>query len=378
MKTTKATSDIGQEGKDEVIVVPRLGLANRMRAVISSKIMADSLDRKLRVMWRETEDNNCSFDELFEPTVELVDAGYMTGKDYVKYNDAAIRDAKNIIRGAQDIEQNQGILLETCFEFRLDGIDFTEYKRRFTQELNGLFIPNSDIRSRLVMMPKNTVGVHIRRGDNSNSIEFSTDKDFMNEMDTILEEDPDTYFFVATDSKETKDTFRARYGAKIITRDIDYERDNSSGIKDALVDILQLSQTRMILGSYWSSFSDIAARYNNIPLRKVGTTNERDIDTNELSKQAKKERDEGDLGQSIKHYTALMKKEPDNMHHHYFGGTAYMYKGDQICNARPEDKESYINYFVNAMHCFRRTLEINPGHTSAQECLNKVLTKLSE
>ena len=43
-------------------------------------------------------------------------------------------------------------------------------------------------------------------------------------------------------------------------------RGDRGGIIDAAVDFYALSRCGSIFGSYWSSFSDIAAEYGNCPL----------------------------------------------------------------------------------------------------------------
>ena len=47
------------------------------------------------------------------------------------------------------------------------------------------------------------------------------------------------------------------------TRDL--SRDSVNGVKDALLDLMCLSKTDKIIGSYFSSFTDIAADINGIP-----------------------------------------------------------------------------------------------------------------
>ena len=49
-------------------------------------------------------------------------------------------------------------------------------------------------------------------------------------------------------------------------------RDTLAGMQDAVVDLFCLSRTRKLLGSYWSSFSDMAAELSGIPLQIVKTS----------------------------------------------------------------------------------------------------------
>lgn len=46
-------------------------------------------------------------------------------------------------------------------------------------------------------------------------------------------------------------------------------RQDENGIADAVVDLFILSRTQRLYGSYWSSFSEVAAQIGNIPLEIV-------------------------------------------------------------------------------------------------------------
>jgi len=67
------------------------------------------------------------------------------------------------------------------------------------------------------------------------------------------------FFFLATDSPEEEQDMKKLFGDRIITFAKKLDRNNPEAIQDALVDLLCLSKTRKIIGSFYSSFSDIAA-----------------------------------------------------------------------------------------------------------------------
>ena len=80
-------------------------------------------------------------------------------------------------------------------------------------------------------------------------------------MDTLVKKDKDTTFFLCTDDPDTKKFFCSRY-KNVITYDIDYSRKTTDGVKDALMELLTLAQTRLILGSYYSSYTQMASEFN--------------------------------------------------------------------------------------------------------------------
>lgn len=103
------------------------------------------------------------------------------------------------------------------------------------------------------------IGIHIRRTDNVRSIETSTDEKFFERMDQLLASNPDTRFFLATDSNEVKKLYEQRYGNKIITNHFDLSRNTLEGMENAVVDLWCLSLCSEILGSASSTYSTCAA-----------------------------------------------------------------------------------------------------------------------
>lgn len=114
---------------------------------------------------------------------------------------------------------------------------------------------------------RNIVGIHIRRTDHNVAIAGSKTEDFFRYIDKILEEDPATMFFLATDDEREENILREKYGEKIITMgDKSWGRDSSSGMKCGIIDMLCLSSCKFILGSCGSVYSRFAAEYGKIDL----------------------------------------------------------------------------------------------------------------
>ena len=99
---------------------------------------------------------------------------------------------------------------------------------------------NARIKARFA---RNTVGVHIRRTDNTVSMSRSTPEGFRRAMDREIKRDFKVRFFLATDDEALKATLVQEYPDRIITQ--------------------------RIIGSYWSSFTDTAAELRQIPLEIV-------------------------------------------------------------------------------------------------------------
>ena len=115
------------------------------------------------------------------------------------------------------------------------------------------------------------IGVHVRRGDNLMSHKYSPLDLFIKKMDENIGVDPSTTFYVSTDSNEVYETLKQIFGDKVYTAATVRSRDTLKGIQSALLDFYCLSKCKKILGSYDSSFSEIAAKMGKIPLEVIST-----------------------------------------------------------------------------------------------------------
>lgn len=109
-----------------------------------------------------------------------------------------------------------------------------------------------------------TVGVHIRRTDNVKSLSESPVEAFRRAMNHEIQENFNTRFYLATDDESLKRTLVQQYSDRIITQRTNVRRDTLAGMEEAVVDLWCLAATQKLLGSYWSSFTDMAAELGGI------------------------------------------------------------------------------------------------------------------
>ncbi|MCI0498062.1 MAG: hypothetical protein L0Y36_00070 [Planctomycetales bacterium] len=114
-----------------------------------------------------------------------------------------------------------------------------------------------------------TIGVYIRRTDHDTVASYSPEQGFLDAMNAEISRDSQARFFLATDSPQIMSRFTALYGDRILWHAKDYGRNSPQGIQDALIDLLCLSRTKKIIGSYQSSFSETAAQLSDIPLQTI-------------------------------------------------------------------------------------------------------------
>ncbi len=109
------------------------------------------------------------------------------------------------------------------------------------------------------------IGVHVRRTDNMSSTEMSPLYLFEEKIRAELRQNSNARFYLATDDCSIKDKLRNEFGTCILTYDPEQaERFTNDGEINAYVELLLLSSCKELWGSYWSSYSDMAAQLGQI------------------------------------------------------------------------------------------------------------------
>ena len=84
----------------------------------------------------------------------------------------------------------------------------------------------------------------------------------MKRIDLLIKKDPDIDIYLAADTPETYGVFAAEYGNRLsmLPRNV-YDRSIKQ-LRYAVADIILLSRCVFLLGSTWSSFSELAQRFS--------------------------------------------------------------------------------------------------------------------
>lgn len=259
-----------------ITFVPLGGLCNRMRAIASGVNVAKKIGYPISVYWNVNKDCYAAFSDLFQPV--LVEG--VTVKPYTRFDFYLALDRKRnfYIPGVvRNFIFDKQIVDGKC----LDETEIEELQGRiyiisggFVDEcysLTDLFVPTLEIKERIdglsSRFSENVFGIHIRRTDNTWSIQNNQIDDYLQFMDVKIETCSDVKFYLATDSMDVKRLMIDRYGDRIVFHQAILERTSVQGMKDAVVDLWCLSLTKEIIGSYYSSYSDIAAELGRINLR---------------------------------------------------------------------------------------------------------------
>lgn len=280
-----------------VFIKPIGGLCNRMRFVDSMISLCEKHNRDLTIIWLPTNDLNVRFHEIFEPVrSEKIKIRIIGNKNIYRLLSKYLIKQENLISNAYlqniyftnrekkgfslkaadkrsftDIKElsvqllkktGEHILIESCYRHCPTGIESYQY-----------FKPVKHIRKKIenkVNTFNNTVGIHIRRTDNKRSIEVSTDDKIFEIIHKELQANSRKTFFLATDCASTKQKYKAAFKESIITNDdISFERNKRENIENAVLDLYCLSRTQKIYGSFFSSYSKVAAVIGDVDIEVI-------------------------------------------------------------------------------------------------------------
>jgi len=170
--------------------------------------------------------------------------------------------------------KNENFDFDKCVKFSYKKAYMSSYQDfgSFSDDIyKQLFKPKEIIKDKIKhnfsMFSKHTIGMHIRRTDNIDSIKNSPIGLFLDKAKFEVNNNIDTKIFLATDDEDVKRVFKSTFPNRIICSEKVASRDNTDGIIDGVVDMYTLAKTEMIYGSFGSSFSVMASKIYGTPLR---------------------------------------------------------------------------------------------------------------
>lgn len=293
------------------------GLGNRLRALASAFNIAKGSNRNLILIWEPNEHCEAMFNDLYD-TQNLIDLIINSGitlkivndektinlpvltnefkeGDAINFYDYMIESQKNAY--IDDTVANDIYIISACCLVN----QHTDWEK----ECNFLkkLIPNQEVNKQIMNFENklnkknikidNCIGVHIRMSQPEKSYEdisnYSEEaklsitkwrkashwKTFFNEIKKILETNSEQKFLLCCDNEkayqEIMEESRAIFKKKIFVKTEKNVYDRSiKQVQNGLVDLIMLSRTLYILGSCWSTFSEIAGRLSGKKLKLAG------------------------------------------------------------------------------------------------------------
>lgn len=280
-------SMLANNNSGKLIVEPFGGLGNRMRTILAGVTLNRVLNKNMEVIWDIGHDLNCAYELLFEKS-DLFEITLKSNSKYKvlsSYNDDFLkRQAIKIVNKANglDLTIEEQDLKKTFYKNDYNTLSLRAYKNIYIRTCQTflyseewrVFKPIKAIQHRISEITDTytttTIGIHIRRGDNTVSVEKSPFNLFKEAIEQEISKNKEVRFYLSTDDIFTQNQLLTDFGDKItIQKNKDLSRTTLKGIQDALVDLYCLSKTSKIIGSYWSSFTETAAAINKTPLFTV-------------------------------------------------------------------------------------------------------------
>jgi hypothetical protein len=260
------------------------GISNRVKCLVSAWRIENKFGRKTILFWPKNSICGCHFKDLFENDIKEVDIEEI--RRLLKDNsNKFLKDNKNVFE-----DKKEKFLISRTPRFILFK---GEIQKNFAREMpaeNGLSIdhefnriPKKLQKEILIYLKKlkplkklqdsinkfnnknkisKCVGVHIRKGDfivKGGPGDFSVDERFIKRMKEISDKNKKQKFFLCTDSPEVETKLKKIFGNKIIIfQKTNFDRTDVIFTQEGLIDLLLLAKTKYILGTYVSTFTEMA------------------------------------------------------------------------------------------------------------------------
>ena len=277
-----------------IIVEPCAGLGNRFLGMASAYHWAKQTGDELTVLWKTERVMGAEYEAVFSLPEEVrfihaKDFGYKDKPfSYLRYRMLE----KKLRRKADffsDVGQTNDLFVEKgnmYFEEVMRTNDL-KFIRAFSQfhDFEGIERPLEFIKPVKYVSDKadsvvgnidsaSNIGVHIRRTDNQVCINNSPLEVFIDAMEKEIEKDDKVTFYIASDDLDTILELKKRFGERIYyMAEKNFERDSDKGIADAFAELICLSHSKKIIGSFYSTYSRIAAMLSGIELEVVKKEN---------------------------------------------------------------------------------------------------------
>lgn len=270
--------------KYKITLLAYAGLCNRMNTILSAIALRErNKDVDIDIYWSKGKECYARFSDLFQPidqfkgiTIHELHSFFLEkGKKSNLYLPTLARrfmfDAELFCREIRDNNIEDYMVKYPNLYIRSYN-RFCKYIHN--RSIAEIFIPKEDIQNVIDDVTSQfsdyTIGIHIRRTDHTFCIEHNPLGKFELQIDKEIALNDNVKFYVASDSPEEKQALISKYGDRIITHRWDLRRNSLQGIKDAVAELYCLGLTKKILGSFDSTYSEVASQLYNIPLFLVG------------------------------------------------------------------------------------------------------------
>lgn len=237
-----------------LVVTLTQGLCNRLRVLLCAIAYSEVTDRKLLLNWSKEEQFGAALSDLWEHPYQEIGIvrrkvfeslfGRYTKPDSIHLG---INDPVLCLNTIYTFCRSQYPAPLASYLSRLKLIEPLEQQiESFTSQW---FNKNA------------VVGVSMRyKNAHPKTLEASPPEWFIQRINELHEQFPGVLFSLSTDCEEASQLIRSSTQATICQLPRNYRSNQPDGIQEALCELYLLARTNYVLGSYWSSFSDMAGR----------------------------------------------------------------------------------------------------------------------
>lgn len=280
------------------------GLGNRLRALGSALAFSKNTKRVPVVIWESDFHLSANFESLFLPSgfivlnelkpkwpfkdMQLFDPSWNHFKHYNYMEMEKGAKKGELIRNPVD----KHIYYKGAYSMESPQYTWWEVDNQELRKLRPIAMVEGYLQSLRKQGLSSAIGVHIRNRTLSTDIkdvDFNVEYGrkavesmqhwrrqscyvtFIGEMERIIrEEDINAKFYVASDSVEVVRNIEKRFPGKVMSTSRSCDERDSHCLKYAVVDMYALSRTKSLLGSNWSSYTEMAERLGGRKARLAG------------------------------------------------------------------------------------------------------------
>jgi hypothetical protein len=271
-----------------IIVITTQGFGNRLKILASSHILCNYLKLDLYVCWDTTPECNIKLIDIFDESNNIKEITLEEFKDaeycyFGRVHTNSIFD--NIMQVVEDKNKTfDYLLLEGGHEFKYNDIPrlrFLQEKQQFYSNLVFNTSINDRFNNFISEVGDKYIAIHYRDvNEKYDSLDIQHNKvvDFVknspiNEFFKIIDRiTSDLPIVIISNTSRFYDEFVNKYDVEknnktvIFTTGISYcDRDNKDNMLSSIVDFKILANAKIIIGNYFSSFSDEASFFKLIP-----------------------------------------------------------------------------------------------------------------
>lgn len=278
---------------DTIIVIPICGFANRLRFLASVESIARKLKvRNVKVLWKTTTDCNISAVTVFKSlgTMKFIDE--LPPREELLYY-GHIHLSEIIVRLKHEANARSTLVLEGGHEHKHDSFTDTDFLRQKMAFFKSIVWSDFVLERLKEFEDMPTVGIHYRHpvkatdeaDINANPlINFAVNSPF-SEFEKIIKRCKVNSFFISNSlyhKKYINDNYNNQK-VRVINLADNNDRSKDESMINSVVEFVLLSRCDIIIGTYYSSFSDEASYFNLAP--KVLPLNDQIFDKKELCEQ---------------------------------------------------------------------------------------------